>query len=71
VFSCDAGLLKPDPAIYQLLMDKYGLKPEETVFFDDSARNVEAARSLGIHAARVRAYDPDTRKMREEIKKAR
>ncbi|MBR2791504.1 MAG: HAD-IA family hydrolase [Erysipelotrichaceae bacterium] len=71
LFSCDAGLLKPDESIYRLLLNKYKLKPEETMFFDDSARNVEAARALGIHAARVRAYAPDVRKMREEIKKAR
>lgn len=71
VFSCDAGLLKPDPAIYQLLLDRHGLKPEETLFFDDSDRNVEAARALGIHAVRVRAFAPDVKKMREEIKKAR
>ncbi|MBQ1300039.1 MAG: HAD-IA family hydrolase [Erysipelotrichaceae bacterium] len=71
LFSCDAGLLKPDPAIYQLLLDRHGLKPEETLFFDDSDRNVETARALGIHAVRVRAFAPDVRKMREEIKKAR
>ena len=71
LFSCDAGLLKPDETIFRLLLDKYEMKPQETVFFDDSARNVEAARALGIHAARVRAYAPDVRKMKEVIKKAR
>ena len=41
-------LAKPDPAIYQTLLDRYGLKAEECVFLDDTVRNVEAAQALGI-----------------------
>lgn len=36
------------PAIYQTLLDRYGLKAEECVFLDDTVRNVEAAQALGI-----------------------
>lgn len=41
-------LIKPDPAIYQLLLSRYGLKPEECVFLDDTPVNVEAGRKEGI-----------------------
>ena len=41
-------LAKPDPAIYQALMERYGLKAEECVFLDDTVRNVEAARALDM-----------------------
>ena len=41
-------LAKPDPAIYQTLLDRYGLKAEECVFLDDTVRHVEAAQALGI-----------------------
>ena len=41
-------LAKPDPASYQTLLDRYGLKAEECVFLDDTVRNVEAAQALGI-----------------------
>jgi len=41
-------LIKPEPEIYQLLIDKYKLCPEESVFFDDVPANVEAAKKLGI-----------------------
>ena len=41
-------LAKPDPAIYQTLLDRYGLKAEECVFLDDTVRNVEAAQALGV-----------------------
>jgi len=50
VVSGDERLLKPDPAIYRLALDRFGLRPEEAVFVDDSLPNVEGAAALGIHA---------------------
>ena len=41
-------MIKPDPAIYQLLMSRYDLKPWESVFLDDTPVNVQAARELGM-----------------------
>ncbi|MBO4728464.1 MAG: HAD family phosphatase [Spirochaetaceae bacterium] len=49
VVSGKVKLLKPDRAIYEALMKKYGLKSEECVFFDDRAENVEGARKCGIN----------------------
>jgi 2-haloacid dehalogenase len=42
------GLAKPDPAIFELLIERYGLTPAETFFTDDSPANIETARSLGL-----------------------
>ncbi len=50
VVSSDVKLLKPDPRIYQILLERYHLVPEETVFFDDNEINVQAAIACGIHA---------------------
>ncbi len=52
VVSGEEKLIKPDHAIYHVLLDRYGLKPDETVFIDDSAANIEAAKGLGIDAIR-------------------
>ena len=52
ILSCDVKLIKPDPAIYHLLEDKYGLKPEETVFFDDTEPNIKTANECGWHGIR-------------------
>ena len=49
IFSCKVKLTKPDPAIYKLLLERYGLRAEECVFLDDTLRNVNAAEALGIH----------------------
>lgn len=43
-------LLKPDPAIYFLALDRFGLKPGEALFVDDRAINVEGAQAVGMHA---------------------
>lgn len=50
VVSGDEGLTKPDPAIYRLALDRFGLRAEDTVFVDDRADNVEGARSVGMDA---------------------
>lgn len=39
---------KPEVEIYQALVDKYGLKPEECVFFDDRKKNIDAAIDFGM-----------------------
>ena len=47
--SGDEGLVKPDPAAYNLTLKRLNVRPEEAVFIDDTASHVEAARTLGIH----------------------
>ncbi len=41
---------KPDPAFYQLLLDRYQVKPDEALFIDDNYRNILAAEALGIQS---------------------
>jgi 2-haloacid dehalogenase len=48
--SGEERVTKPDPAIFQLLLDRFGLDPTATVFVDDSEANVAAARRLGFDA---------------------
>jgi len=49
VVSGDEKMLKPEARIYRLLCERYGVAPEQAVFIDDSVKNVEGARALGIH----------------------
>ena len=48
VASCEVHINKPDPRIYQALLDKYQLKAGESVFIDDRLENVQAAFRLGF-----------------------
>ncbi|MBI2499301.1 HAD-IA family hydrolase [Candidatus Woesearchaeota archaeon] len=48
VTSFDAKIAKPKIKIYKLLLNKYKLKPKETIFIDDQTENIVTARNLGI-----------------------
>ncbi|MEO8414605.1 MAG: HAD family phosphatase [Ginsengibacter sp.] len=47
-YSCEIALRKPDAECYQLVLAENKLEPGRTLFVDDSAQNVEAARILGM-----------------------
>lgn len=49
IFSCFVHFRKPDPDIFQLALDVAQSEPGETLYIDDRAMLVEAARSLGLH----------------------
>lgn len=46
--SYEAGITKPDPAIFRYMLDDTGMIPAETLFVDDGEKNVAVARSLGF-----------------------
>jgi len=48
IWSYQHRMAKPEPAIYELLLEKLGTAPEETLFLDDKLENIEAARRHGI-----------------------
>lgn len=50
VYSYAVQMIKPEKEIYQTLLEKYDLIPEDCVFIDDNLANVEAAKRLQIHA---------------------
>lgn len=50
VVSGDEKLIKPDPRIYEILTVRNNLRAEDCLFFDDSPKNVEGARSVGWQA---------------------
>lgn len=50
VVSAHERLLKPDPAIYRALLDRYGLVAGDCLFIDDSEKNVLGARAVGMRA---------------------
>lgn len=52
VCSGDEKLLKPDPAIYKVLLERYNLVAEESVFIDDRLENVNGAIALGMKGIR-------------------
>ncbi|MCS6916772.1 MAG: HAD family phosphatase [Chitinophagales bacterium] len=56
-YSCMLGLRKPEPAIFQRVIQENALRPQETLFVDDHPAHVQAAAGLGLIAVH---YDPTT-----------
>lgn len=50
VLSGEYGCIKPQPCIFQIALDCYGIPPENLVFVDDNPRNVEGAAQAGLAA---------------------
>lgn len=48
MLSCEEGLLKPDPALFRRMFDRFGFQPQECFFIDDSPLNIEAAQWCGM-----------------------
>jgi epoxide hydrolase-like predicted phosphatase len=65
IISAEEGVVKPDPRIYLLALERLGIKAEQSVFIDDMPVNVEGARALGIHSIQFR----DLNQARFELEK--
>ena len=50
VYSYQENIVKPNYEIYNLILSKYNLKKEETIFFDDKEKNVKAANEVGLNS---------------------
>jgi len=48
IFSYETGHVKPEPEIYQLAIDQYGLTPEKTAYIDDLPANITAGKKAGL-----------------------
>ena len=54
VVSGEVGAIKPDPRIYEILMERFSIDPRRAVFIDDTAANVQAAERLGMYGIHYR-----------------
>jgi epoxide hydrolase-like predicted phosphatase len=57
VLSYEVGLMKPDPRIYEIALEKAKARAGECVFIDDLEENIEAAAKMGIHTIH---FTPET-----------
>ena len=64
IISADIGMIKPEPEIYDYLLEKYNLEAESTLFIDDSKKNIEAALKKGIRVIHFK----DAANLEEELK---
>lgn len=58
VVSCEEGVVKPMPEIYEVLLTRFELDPAQTIFIDDRVENVKAAERFGIASYHFDREDP-------------
>lgn len=60
VVSCEEHAVKPEPRIYEILLERYGLNPSETLFIDDRPANLTAAEAFGMNTQLFEYKNPET-----------
>lgn len=68
VVSCYYHQLKPEKEIYDTIIEKFSLNPEETVFIDDSYPNIEMAQKMGINGIHLPDYNELEKKLENFLK---
>jgi 2-haloacid dehalogenase len=63
VVSGEEGVIKPDPRIFRILLERYAIAPAHAVFVDDNPANAAAATALGMHGIHFRS----PRQLRDEL----
>lgn len=56
VLSCDLGVVKPNPVMYETIAARLGVLPEESVFIDDRLEYVTGARATGMRAVHYQGF---------------
>ena len=63
IFSYEVKIIKPSRWIFEELLFRYNIRPEEALFFDDNAANAEAACQVGIHGIQFLGYEDARQKL--------
>ena len=64
VFSAECGYVKPTADIFNYLLTKCGIRADESIFIDDSIKNVDGAKKAGIEAY---LFDGDSKKLEQYL----
>lgn len=67
IVSGEVGLIKPDPRIFALLLERVGRPAQECLYIDDSPHNLEVAARLGFHGVQFSAQDGSAAAARAEL----
>jgi HAD superfamily hydrolase (TIGR01509 family) len=65
IASCDVGLRKPDPEMYQHALEHTGARAEQTIYIDDRPEMVEAGKGAGLIAIRYES----SRQLEQDLQK--
>jgi len=64
VISAEEKMMKPDPRIYQLALDRLSVRADEAIFLDDVQENIEACQALGMQGVHFKSSEQAQRDIR-------
>lgn len=64
VISAEEKMMKPDPRIYQLALERLGVRADEAIFLDDFQVNIDACNALGLHGVHFKSSEQAQRDIR-------
>ncbi|CAG1771896.1 partial glucose-1-phosphatase, partial [uncultured bacterium] len=70
VISAEEKIMKPDPRIYQLALDRLGVRADESIFLDDFQVNIDACNALGLHGVHFKSTEQAQRDIRALLAQA-
>lgn len=65
IISAEVGAAKPEPRIFQIALEQFGVKPKEAVFVDDFLINIEGCEKVGIKGIHFRDSESTLRQLKE------
>jgi len=68
VGSGDEGVMKPDPRIYQIALERLSIQPKEAIFVDDFIENITGAKKLGINAVHFQSREQALQELKTLLK---
>jgi epoxide hydrolase-like predicted phosphatase len=65
IISAEVGAVKPDPRIFQIALDAFGVKPKEAVFVDDVYANIEGCEKVGMKGIHFKDAESTLRQLKK------
>ena len=65
IISAEVGAVKPEPKIFQIALEQFGMKPREAVFVDDFYINIEGCEKVGIKGIHFRDVESTLKQLKQ------
>jgi putative hydrolase of the HAD superfamily len=65
IISAEVGAVKPEPKIFQIALEQFGVSPNEAVFVDDFYANIEGCEKVGIRGIHFRDAESTMRQLKD------
>jgi epoxide hydrolase-like predicted phosphatase len=65
IISAEVGAIKPEPKIFQIALEKFGVSPQEAIFVDDVYANIEGCEKVGIQGIHFKSAESAMQQLKQ------